>query len=58
MGIMQNDPRVVEIFERLEEMPQKLTKDMLTEVIEEHEGVVERVLEGNFIMPDFVTFRE
>ena len=50
---MQNDPRVVEIFERLEEMPQKLNKDMFTEVIEEHEGIVERILEENFIMSDF-----
>lgn len=53
MGIQPSDPRVAEIFERLEEMPQKLSKEMLVEVIEEHEGFVERVLQENFIMPDF-----
>ena len=41
MGILPSDPRVVAIFERLEEMPQKLTRQMFAEVIEEHESFVE-----------------
>lgn len=54
---MQNDPRVIIIFERLEDMPQKMSKDQFYEVIEEHEGIVEKVLAKDFIMSDFATFR-
>ena len=53
MGILSDDPRVVAIFERLDEMPQKMTKEMLAEVVEEHEGTVEKVLAEDFIMPHF-----
>jgi len=57
MGILPDDPRVIVIFERLEEMPQKLTKEMLAEVVEEHEGIVEKVLAEDFIMSDFEGFK-
>jgi len=30
---------------------------MLVEVIEEHEGIVEKVLKEDFIMPDFQNFK-
>ena len=57
MGILPDDPRVVVIFDRLNDMPQKLTKEMLAEVVEEREGIVEKVLNRDFIMPEFQAFK-
>ena len=44
MLISGADPRANMIFDRLEEMPQKMTRDMLAEAIEEHEGFVEKTM--------------
>ena len=53
MGIKSNDPRVADMFLQLDQMPQKITKEMLAELIQDHEDFVVKVLQEDFIMPDF-----
>ena len=53
MGILDYDPRVKEIFQKLEVMPAKITKDMLFQAIEGNELIVDKVLQEDFIIPEF-----
>jgi glutaminase len=57
MGILNDDPRVIEIYNQLEDLPQKITKDQLWIVIKEHLSIVEKVLSEDFVMPDFQNFK-
>jgi hypothetical protein len=57
MGIRSNDPRFADMFSMLDQMPQKITKEMLGEIIQDHEDFVVKVLREDFIMPDFQNFK-
>jgi len=44
MGIEASDPRVADMFLMLESLPQKITKEILGDIIQEHEEFVMKVL--------------
>ena len=53
MCIKSNDPRVSDMYELIEQMPQKITKENLAEIIHGNEDFVMKILQEDFIMPDF-----
>ena len=57
MGVLADDNRVIEIFERLDDMPLMITREQLEEAIGDHVAIVEKTLSEDFIMPDFQNFK-
>lgn len=39
-------------------MPERITKDMLAQIIEDHEEFVKKVLSEDFIIPEFMRFKQ
>ncbi len=57
-GIMANDQRVKDLFERLETYghEDKISFDDFIRITQSQIGLIERIIKGNLIIPDFETF--